>query len=1386
CDGDADEGLDTADPPACDAYVCGGLGGCRDTCESDAHCTAGYLCDLFDDDESGRDDECLPSVCGNGAVEIREVCDNGENTGGYGDCLPDCSGYGPSCGDGYVDEGHESCDDGALNGQPNFCDATCSGPTAPECGNGTVEAGEECDLGTGEGGNSNAPDAACRLDCHRQRCGDGVTDVAHGETCDAGNELGATTCGCQPGCRYAPSTTSCRGAAGECDLAETCDGAGVCPADAKRDASFVCREAAGICDLAERCAGGDDCPADELAGADFTCREAAGLCDAVERCSGESVDCPADEKEPAGSVCRGAAGLCDVAETCDGEGDACPEDRLVPPQTPCRDAAGDCDVAELCDGEGAQCPDDVLVPADTVCREAAGDCDVAEVCDGVGAQCPDDVLAASTVVCRDSEGDCDPAELCPGDDADCPEDARSGAEVVCRESRGSCDPEETCDGEGADCPGDELIAPGEACGPELGDCTTGPCTCDAAYECVPSCGNGVVDGVIDVGPQLLAVIPGGLEICDDGAANGQRDACNLTCTGRCDADFGWEIPAGGYGEDTGLGITASEAGDTVAVGAFTGSPRIVVALAPIIPGAAPVPYGGAAFGDDLFFGPGQLDWFVMAQTTDGDARWAACGGGWGDDEARGVGQDQWGATYVAGSFTGDGYAGCCDAPPIVVIGAPSLPDGDCTSLDASGGIEDGAPDVFVTKYDDEGQLLWAASGGAPYAEDFVGGSATDPFGRTVVVGVHGGDAETPATFDDLEITGSGGEGDLFVARVDANGFWDMAQGAGDPATRDMATAVALDGAGNAYVAGYFGGSFTWDGIVVAHSRDATVDGGDALDAELGAPRSAELFVAKLDPDGHVLWVATAHGADADIVPNGIAVDGQGQAHVVGYFHGGSATFGDGLDLAGSDDSPASDVFVAKLTPDGAWAWAKASTRVETPYNQPADNVAWGVDVDRAGGVYVTGQYSGLVAFGGEALLSRSADTSGGMLPRAPLRSPTLPADGIDGFVAKLDRDGAWRWAKSFGGGGQEQGRGLALDPRGNVYLTGGYRGTADFDADQLDPVVSYGDVPQDAPSFDEDHGDDVFVAKMLPDGADQGCFTCGDGTVDPGEACDERDESLPDCEGACDGICSGPANTCGDGWLACGEDVDPGGGSSLDPAMCVAPTGNLWCFEAPGDVFTYLPVEPGAPMTIGPGAKPEEPPTGLGGNSSQHPDCPVCAPTNPNEKCRAGSGRQWGGDGPPLTVGSSARSYCDGDPTTPPCSSLSTPCPHTNDEPAAVECGDYYEFVTSTGDAVVMTFDERTTTQGPTAFSLWVSLSGQEGTFEKVTELATTSFPSQDFGGVATPMHAIDLTDVTTLWGPVRRQRAVHFRLYAWGAVSVDAAWVLDNVRIGAPEAVPR
>jgi hypothetical protein len=95
---------------------------------------------------------------------------------------------------------------------------------------------------------------------------------------------------------------------------------------------------------------------------------------------------------------------------------------------------------------------------------------------------------------------------------------------------------------------------------------------------------------------------------------------------------------------------------------------------------------------------------------------------------------------------------------------------------------------------------------------------------------------------------------------------------------------------------------------------------------------------------------------------------------------------------------------------------------------PSTDLALGIAVDSSGNVYTTGRFHGTVDFD----------------PGAGTKNLTS-AGSDDIFVSKLDSVGNFVWAISMGGSNSDQGRGISVDSSGNVYTTGAFQGTSDFD-----------------------------------------------------------------------------------------------------------------------------------------------------------------------------------------------------------------------------------------------------------------------------------------------------------------------------------------------------
>jgi hypothetical protein len=125
-------------------------------------------------------------------------------------------------------------------------------------------------------------------------------------------------------------------------------------------------------------------------------------------------------------------------------------------------------------------------------------------------------------------------------------------------------------------------------------------------------------------------------------------------------------------------------------------------------------------------------------------------------------------------------------------------------------------------------------------------------------------------------------------------------------------------------------------------------------------------------------------------------------------------------------------------PDGKHLWSKR-------FGDAATQMAYRVAIDASGSVILAGVFMGSVDFGGGALTGSGSD---------------------DVFVAKLASDGSHLWSKSFGDANYQHVEDVAVDPSGNVVITGCFNGTVDFGGGALTSAGS----------------SDIFVAKFGPDG----------------------------------------------------------------------------------------------------------------------------------------------------------------------------------------------------------------------------------------------------------------------------------------------------------------
>lgn len=248
---------------------------------------------------------------------------------------------------------------------------------------------------------------------------------------------------------------------------------------------------------------------------------------------------------------------------------------------------------------------------------------------------------------------------------------------------------------------------------------------------------------------------------------------------------------------------------------------------------------------------------------------------------------------------------------------------------------------------------------------------------------------------------------------------------------DFGWAIALDGAGNHYIAGE-----TWS---LDFPLFSPVQG-----SHPGGTRSA--FVTKINSTGTALLYSTYLGGSGEDLALGIAVDGAGAAYVTGQTS--SSNFPTVLPIQGSTGG-GWDAFVTKLDPSGS------VIAYSTYLGGIGNDFGRGITVDRAGGAYLTGE-----------TLSINFPTTAAIQGTYAGRS--------DAFVTKINASGMFLDYSTYLGGsasgalGDDLGTSIAVDSTGAAYVAGK---TNSLNFPTVSPLQ-----PSPAGDFD------VFITKINPAG----------------------------------------------------------------------------------------------------------------------------------------------------------------------------------------------------------------------------------------------------------------------------------------------------------------
>jgi hypothetical protein len=428
--------------------------------------------------------------------------------------------------------------------------------------------------------------------------------------------------------------------------------------------------------------------------------------------------------------------------------------------------------------------------------------------------------------------------------------------------------------------------------------------------------------------------------------------------------------------------------------------------------------------------------------------------------SRSIATDSWGDVYITGLFNDD----------LIFNSTITL-------------TNTGFSDVFIAKYDEYGQVIWATRAFGNYGDQ----------GQCVATGssehlyTTGEFFSNSITFDSLTLINNhitpyfdDATTDIYLVKFNSSGkvLWAKSSGG---IYLEFVRGIAVDEKENVTIVGTF-----WSSSVTFGSFTLTKTG------------NIDVFIVQYDSSGQVLWAKNPTGIDEENAYS-VAADEYGNVYMAGSFRSDSISF-DNITLICSSEK--FDTYIVKYDPFGNVIWAENATGSDW-------DEARSVKVDKFNNIYLTGHFqSDSIRFGSETLYRSTAnnidmflvkydsnhdvlwaESSGGSIwswvypyevTTGPLgniwitgvfigdglefSSLSLPNYGsYDVYVVEYNENGNVLWAESTGGDKMDWGEGIFTDNSGNAYLSGYFESSS----------ITFGDTT----IINNTSGNKIFLAK---------------------------------------------------------------------------------------------------------------------------------------------------------------------------------------------------------------------------------------------------------------------------------------------------------------------
>ncbi len=419
--------------------------------------------------------------------------------------------------------------------------------------------------------------------------------------------------------------------------------------------------------------------------------------------------------------------------------------------------------------------------------------------------------------------------------------------------------------------------------------------------------------------------------------------------------------------------------------------------------------------------------------------WAKSIGGLNDDAGQSITTDPWGNSYVTGNMNGNigttfiakyntkgdliwmktiggrGNSITTDTLGNVYVVGIFLYSNDFDPGPGKYVLGNNTQDAYILKLDSSGKFQMARTFQGPginLASSSANCIKVDDDGNIYVGGVFTSNTDfDPDSLKIFEIKAIGGN-DVFICKLDNFGKLKWAKSVGS-SDHDRCESLSLDNKGNIWITGSFHSSadFDPDTSIFKLSCNALI-----YDA---------MFVLNLESNGKFITAKRIGGDSTNVIGWCIVNDNAGNIYLSGNFTGGARTDFDpdgGIYYLGRFGG----AFVAKFDSSINFKWVR-SQRVQN------ENYGKAIALDQDGNSYITGSYRGTVDF----------DSA---INNIPIHLEN--AGYFDVYVAKINTNGKYVWAKNIGGISEDQGLAIATDSSANIFITGFFNSTINFYPDE--------------------------------------------------------------------------------------------------------------------------------------------------------------------------------------------------------------------------------------------------------------------------------------------------------------------------------------------------